>query len=358
MGRPRANNTLRLEKRVYAKHGAFYYVHRDGKWERLGTEIGEANRKAKLYNDTNGEFGTVSYWLDMFIVDCEKRVAAKDLSARTVSDYRNALKPLKAYFASPMTPYDIRPDHVQSYLDIGAKQGRPVPANRERACLSSCLSWLISNGLCPGLTVNVCMRASGIKRNTESKRERYVEHDEYQDVYEESGTSVRAMMVLTYRTLQRPESDIINWTSNVVTRKDGERILRFKQYKTKKTVDIALDGRLAELIDQLLGKVPALHVPLIKTLKGESYTYDGLSANLKKAIARANAKRKQEGKPRIASFGFRDLKGKGATDMWLAGIPIERIQLLCGHADSKTTEIYVKARWRETATPNQVQMVG
>jgi integrase len=52
------------------------------------------------------------------------------------------------------------------------------------------------------------------------------------------------------------------------------------------------------------------------------------------------------------TVGFRDLKGKGATDMWLAGELIERIQLLCGHEDARTTEIYVKQRWRETAIPN------
>jgi integrase len=51
-------------------------------------------------------------------------------------------------------------------------------------------------------------------------------------------------------------------------------------------------------------------------------------------------------------FGLRDLKGKGATDMYLAGEPIERIQLLCGHADNSTSEIYIKQRWRQTAQPN------
>lgn len=43
--------------------------------------------------------------------------------------------------------------------------------------------------------------------------------------------------------------------------------------------------------------------------------------------------------------------------MWRAGIPIEQIQLLCGHADKATTEKYIKARWSETATPNQVAML-
>ncbi|MFA7475020.1 MAG: tyrosine-type recombinase/integrase [Castellaniella sp.] len=36
------------------------------------------------------------------------------------------------------------------------------------------------------------------------------------------------------------------------------------------------------------------------------------------------------------------MKGKGATDMWLSGIPIERIQALCGHKDKATTEIYAR----------------
>lgn len=57
---------------------------------------------------------------------------------------------------------------------------------------------------------------------------------------------------------------------------------------------------------------------------------------------------------KIASFGFRDLKGKGATDMWLAGVPIEQIQMLLGHEDKTTTEIYIKQRWRETASSNMV----
>lgn len=50
------------------------------------------------------------------------------------------------------------------------------------------------------------------------------------------------------------------------------------------------------------------------------------------------------------------MKGKGATDMWLSGVAIEEIQLLCGHEDKSTTEVYVKQRWRKTATPNMVQM--
>jgi len=56
----------------------------------------------------------------------------------------------------------------------------------------------------------------------------------------------------------------------------------------------------------------------------------------------------------VLSFGFRDLKGKGATDMWQSGVPIEFIQKLCGHSNKSTTEIYVKQRWSESVEPNRV----
>lgn len=34
-------------------------------------------------------------------------------------------------------------------------------------------------------------------------------------------------------------------------------------------------------------------------------------------------------------------RGVELVDMWLAGVPIEQIQLLCGHEDKATTEQYI-----------------
>ena len=135
-------------------------------------------------------------------------------------------------------------------------------------------------------------------------------------------------------------------------------MLHFRQSKTKRLLDIALTGRLGALVTEAIGDVPQLHQPILHRLDGDAYTYDGLCAMLKQAQDRVRAAHAKAGGPlaKMPSFGLRDLKGKGATDMWLAGTPIEQIQLLCGHADKTTTERYIKARWRVTAQPNSIDV--
>lgn len=338
--------------RIAFRHSAFYYRHRDGRWERVGTDVKAAKERAALYNEPTGVFGTVGYWLDRFIVHCAERVKAKTLKPRTLSDYTKNLPPLKAYFAS-MLPEHIQAQHVQGYIDLGAEAGRAVRANREVACLSSCLSWLMRTGQ-TALQVNPCMQASGTKKNSESKRERYVTHEEYREVYAAAGLQVQMLMELTYRTLQRPESDILSWTPAILSRDPHthQRVLEFVQGKTGTRVKIAMTERLQLLILKAMGAKPIANQPLVHTRIGGAYTYTGIMSMLTRSIAKVNRERMAKGLTKVPSFGFRDLKGKGATDMWLSGTPIEQIQLLCGHADKSTTEKYIKARWNATAMPN------
>jgi integrase len=340
--------------RLAFRHGAFYYRHRDGRWERIGSDLTAAKKRAALYNDPSSVYGTTGYWLDRFLADCEERVKAGTLAARTLADYTGNVVPLKQFFGN-MVPEDIRPAQVQDYLEIGANSGRPVRANRERACLSSCLSWLMRKGHAP-LVANPCMQVSGTQANPERKRERYVTDEEYRAVHAAAGTQVRLLMDLTYRTLQRPESDILGWKPTILSRDEHTkaRILHFQQVKTKVWVKIALTPDLDALIRRAMGEPPLIGQPLVHNRQGDAYTYTGIMAMLTAAIKKANKGRADNA--RIPSFGFRDLKGKGATDMWKSGLPIERIQLLCGHADKATTEKYIKARWSEAAQPNAVTM--
>lgn len=355
MGRNRVNgDPLGLKgTRLAFRSGAFYYRHRSGKWERVGTDVGVAKEFSRRMADPDGVFGTVGHFLDEWLTECRRRVKAADLAERTLRDYTQDTAPLRAFFGQ-MLPEHIAPHHVQQYLDIGAEANRSTRANREIAALSSCLSWLIRTGRTTA-TVNPCMRRSGIKKNAERKRDRYVTHEEYRAVHACASTQVRLLMELTYRTLQRPDSDIIHWTPAILARDPhGRRVLEFRQGKTGVRLRIHLTPDLEALIMRAMGDPPRIDQPIVHNRKGEAYTYTGIMSMLTAAIKRANA-----GRPagnRIAPFGFRDLKGKGATDMWLTGKPLREIQALCGHASETTTEIYVKARWVDGVKPNAVEL--
>ncbi|MEO8806410.1 MAG: tyrosine-type recombinase/integrase [Burkholderiaceae bacterium] len=340
--------------RLALRRGKFWYRHRTGRWEDCGTDIASAKLAAAKHNDPGQAYGTIKWWLGEFITDCKLRASAKTLSERTRDDYMGYAAddgPLVAYFGA-MFPESLKPSHVQTYLEDNSALGRPTQANRERACLSSMLSWMIRTGKAPaGMVINPCMRASGVRRNPEKRRERYVTDAEYRAVFAIAGDTVRLMMELVYRTLQRPEVDVLAWTPSNVRLKAEGRVLHFRQSKTKRPIDIALVGVFDDLVRKAIGEVPKLHQPIVHTRAGQAYSYDGISAMLKRAIGRARL-----ATPALASmpsFGYRDLKGKGATDMYRSGVAIELIQALCGHADKATTEIYIKQRWLETAQPNQ-----
>ncbi|WP_172965887.1 tyrosine-type recombinase/integrase [Achromobacter xylosoxidans] len=357
MGRKRKSADLGLPPRVYLKHGAFYYVHPgSGKWERIGTDINEAKRRGNLYNDPAGEYGTVAYWLGMFLADCQKRIGLpklrRGIAQRTYDDYEGAITPLTAFFGK-MQPPQVQGYHVAQYLDAGAQADRAVRANREKACLSAAFSWMMRKPE-TGVKVNPCF---GIARNPEQKRDRYVDHDEYTLIYGRASKAEQILMELIYRTLQRPE-DIITWTTaNVVNKREADgtvqRVIRNRQAKTGQIVDIRITPEMEAILakaapaDALLG--PGLH--LVRTRNGDPYTYDGISAMLRRRIYKA-VKEGELTEP----FGFYDLKGKGATDMWLANVPLTEIQVLCGHESVRTTEIYVKSRWRGTVSPNKTAL--
>lgn len=360
--------------RLAYKRGKFWYRHReDDRHEDFGTDIAAAKRRAAALNNPQGAYGTIRYWAPLFLADFRLRVAAGARAQRTLDDYAGYLEesdasdpenprpgsPLMIFFGS-MQVEAIKPNHVQSYLDKQEQLGRPVQGNREKACLSSLLSWLLVREDSP-ITVNPCMRRSGVTRNGESKRDRYVTHDEYREVFAVATRSERLLMEITYRTLQRPESDIIKWTTQHLKVVDGRRALSFTQNKTKRQHQVFLTADLEALLP-VPNKVVTLAErrspePLVRTRDGKFYTYTGLYGMLQRSIAKANAARAKRGIAPMEAFGYRDLKGKGATDMYFIDkVPIETIQHLLAHADSKTTEIYIKARWRYTAQPNNVNL--
>jgi hypothetical protein len=164
-----------------------------------------------------------------------------------------------------------------------------VRANREKACLSSCLSWLMRQPGATTMMVNPCMQASGTQGNAESKRERYVTDEEYRAVCRRRHAGAPADGP-DLPHAAAPESDILGWTPTILTRDEHTkaRILHFQQGKTKVWVKIALTPDLDALIRRAMGEPPRIDQPLVHNRKGERYTYTGIMAMLTAAIKKAN----------------------------------------------------------------------
>ena len=352
VGRRRKDNPFNLPPRTYFDHGQFFYVHKNtGVWEPLGTDPETARQKGRELGRlaSSDDYGTMAYYLRAFIEHCRTRVGlpkqARGISPRTFEDYQNDIQPLTAYFGK-MLPAEVQAQHVNSYLELGAQLERATRANREKAALSACFTWLCGSGQ-GEVTINPCFRVSGVMANRETKRERYVDDDEMRAVLNPSiapSPMVRALAGLIYRTLQRP-SDIQKWNESNIKVRNGVRVLSFTQSKTRKQLDIRITQEVDDLLAMARGNRTIVGMTYIHKGNGKAYAEKSLSTMFRGYCRAAG----------IKDFSIYDLKGKGATDMYRSGVPLEQIQALCGHNSVTTTEIYIKARLREVVEPNQVK---
>lgn len=325
-----------LPKGIYLKSGTFYAVVRN-KWIGLGKDLGVATSKAKELYDGVPAAGTMSHWLDQWILELGKQVAADELAPRTKSDYEKALVTLKAYLGA-MQPLAVETKHITKFVEIGRDNGRAVTVNREKAALSSCMSWMVAHGH-GGLKFNPC---KGAPRNTEKKRGRYISDDEYSAVFTLASAPVRALMELMYRTLQRP-SDILLWTHSTIITHDSVEMLSFRQGKTDAWVKIQVSASLRRAFDEMAAARKVKSLYLICRQDGKPYKFAGISGMYRRHVEASG----------VRDFGIYDIKAKGATDMYNAGVLLADICALCAHANEQTTEIYIKAHNPRVMKPNE-----
>src|SRR3954468_864185 len=213
VGRKRKDgNPLGLEPRVEAHHGQFRYLHRDGRKESLGKDIGRANARARVYNDPEGRHGTVGYYLLLFLAEARAKRLPADwtLSARTLKDYDIEAEFFCLSPLGKMYPADLvqEPNLIGEYRDrrISSSGKGKTQANHALSLLSSTYRWLMETGQCPGLHVNPVKL---VRRFARKAKDRYVEDHEYLPVYSIAVRSVCMALRLAYTTLQRP-ADILS----------------------------------------------------------------------------------------------------------------------------------------------------
>ncbi|MGK2829178.1 tyrosine-type recombinase/integrase [Ralstonia pseudosolanacearum] len=121
---------------------------------------------------------------------------------------------------------------------------------------------------------------------------------------------------------------------------DAEMI-HFVPTKTEDSTAEAVDWPITPEINavlkraQAIGKVKSTQY-VIHSIDGKPYEANAMLTAWKRAAKRAG----------LADAGYtvKDLRAKALTDAERAGYSIEQLQVAAAHADSKTTEIYVKSR--------------
>lgn len=158
MGRPRTTRKD-LPARVYAKHGAYYFVDSANKWHPLGKEYGPAMQKwAAMVQPIIGKMrlGAV---MDAYI---KEQLPAR--KPRTQKDYLTSIATLRPVFGD-MWPEDVEPKHIYAYMRL---RNAPVRANRDVAVLSNIFNQAVMMGL---VNSNPCKQ---VRRNEEHPRVREV----------------------------------------------------------------------------------------------------------------------------------------------------------------------------------------
>lgn len=342
MGRRRthANAERPLPQGLYL-HRRQYRARLSGcPWVYFGADYVEAMKGFAAWKRDGDKADTVGWLLDLFTgMVCPGKVKAGTLAKRTAKDYATDAAILKqglGHFPLKL----LEPKHVAAFRDARA-QDAPRHVRNEMACLSAAMAYAVEAGR---VAANPCRE---VKRPRKQRRERLITHDEYLAVWKIASTPVRRAMALAVRTLALPADVLAMGPREIIKLSNGERILRFARGKTGIRVEVALVGELARVIDEALAE-KVVHPTFVHRRDGKPYTRDGIAAMFRRHCVEAG----------VADFGLRDLRAKGATDMFREKIPIRTIQLLLGHASVQTTEIYLKELIPETVRPNETTIVG
>lgn len=289
------------------KTGGFNYYYGQDKIP-LGDDLAKA--KVKWVELENGGNVLSPRYVD--VADRWEREAIhigrrkKTRAPKTQKEFRAALRELRVPFKDFLLD-QIQPKHVLQYLD---ERTAKVMANREIAVLSIVWNWARGKGLTD--KANPC---TGIEKNPESARTRYVNNAEFQDTYDRGDYVLQDTMDLLLLTSQNP-SDVLRLKRTDIT--DGT--LWIARGKTGRKLRFRIEGRLKLVLERILARPRAVSsVYLIADERGQPEDIYGLNRRFHKAHR--------------SDWQIRDLRAKAVSDEPDLRTASQR----AGHADEKIT---------------------
>lgn len=337
MGRRRSRNHG-LPPHMAQKGQSYYYVTNDKprKWLALGNDYpralaGWAKLEGQPIPDSARTFSQIAAWY--------RKDALPEKAPRTQRDNLAELANLEAVFGEStietITPVDVATYRSSRYSKKKLKEGEQpklakVRANREIALLSDIVNFARERGFTT--MHNPC---TGVARNKETGRERYVDDAEFDAIYTNADELLRDALDLLLWTGQRP-GDVIRMKRKDI--KDG--CLWVRQGKTRTPLRISDEADLAAALERMLNRRrTATGAYLVQDDAGQPLTYWMLEDRWAKARTAAG----------LPDIQMRDLRGKAATDV----DDLAHAQALLGHASRAMTEKYVKQRAGARVAPNR-----
>lgn len=315
MGRKRKTDK-HLPRRMYCKHGAFYFVDVGGKWRHLGHDYVKAMGKYAELTDPGRPCVTLGEVIDRYRLHILPHKAKS-----TQRGEAPQLTRIKSVFGE-MSPDEITTQHIYQYMDARATKS-PTAARQEVVLLHHVFVKAIRWG---AATKNP---ASGIEKPKSKLRDRYVTDEEFDAVRQLASPRLKVAMDLALLTGLR-KGDLIKLTRDNLT-DDG---LLVQTSKTSKGLLFqytpALKGVLAAS-KKLRPQIPGYYV--IRNMQGKQFTSDGFSSNWQRLIRKA-------AKQGVERFTFHDIRRKSASDSASLTEASERL----GHSSTALTKktYYVK----------------
>ena len=326
MGRPRTKNKglppLMYVRRWKSRSGVREAYYFGSQAIPLGTDLTAALRKwAELKGTKRAVDGTFDSVADRYVSD-----VLPSKPKATQADYNNSIGQLRKVFG--LHPIEqVKTKHLAQYRD---KRSAKVRANRELSVFS-----ILWNHAREWGVTDLPNPVQGMKKNKETPRTRLVSQDEFKAVYDKADPLLQDALELAYLTAQRP-ADVLKMSFADI---QGSELM-VRQNKTGKTIRIAIEGRLGELIERVKARAkaaPVAHFALLQTDSGRPLTAGMLRGRF--LTARTAAK---------VSFQYRDLRPMGLT----AQPDLEAARALAGHGTSAiTNRVYRRAG--EKAKPNE-----
>ena len=321
MGRKRQSRRD-LPERVYQKHGAYYFVDADNKWQKVGKTVSEVYRwYADMVHD-DIQINTMSQIMDRYLGE-----VLPEKAPSTVRNEERAVKRLREVFGDTK-PGDIRPVDIYKYQDTRARKNTKAESNNERRTLSNLFACAVKWGL---TDKNPVREVKTLRLKT---RDRYITDEEFKQLYEKARPKMKCIMDVAYLTALR-KGDILKIKLSDL--QDG--VLQVVTEKTKKKQSFVVEGVLAEAI----ARAKALRRNVLSTFLFSDRTGKQMDKN-----NFANMFDTLKKKCNLADVHFHDIRAKSLTDADRQGL---NAQLMAGHKNRAMTDRYIKDRQGDRVTP-------